>query len=132
MKPKRPSTGTRSGIPSYMFKTGVALTLSTALFACIDSGAESEVVEMEQIERTESGQPYVLVGDLGRLAPDQMVADAEVALPTVRAQTNLTPTSELRVRKVEHDQLGMTHVRVSHRKHGLRVVSGEAILHLDA
>src|SRR5205085_9273113 len=105
------------------------LTLATALFACVDAGEpqpEADVA-VERVERTATGQPFLLAGDLGRLAPEQLGADAELTVPTIRTQMNLTSTSELHVRRVEHDDLGMTHVRVSQRKHGLRVVSGEAI-----
>ncbi len=115
-----------------MIRTGVTLTLISTLFACVDAGSEPQDTEVV-VERTASGQPFHLAGgDLGLLTPEQLIPNADLTVPAIRAQVNLMSTSELRVRKVEHDQLGMTHVRVSHRKNGLRVVSGEAILHLDS
>ncbi len=115
-----------------MFKTGIALTLATALTACVEPSSGSQDVEVERVERTASGQPFMMVGELGQLAPEQLRVDAEVMVPAVHAQMNLTSSSELRVRRIEHDELGMTHVRVGQHKHGLRVVSGDAILHLDS
>jgi MYXO-CTERM domain-containing protein len=115
-----------------MIKTGVAITLATALFGCIEG--ESGVEEtLEQVEVTPSGSPYFLRGEMDRLTGDLTPdLDLTAALPTVSGRIGLTSTSEVRIRRVEHDELGMTHVRVTQRKNNLRVVSGDAILHLDS
>lgn len=118
-----------------MFKTGLALSLVTSLLACTDGGAIGEPDGLDQpdrVEHTETGRPYFLAGGLGHMVLDQVREGGLATVPTVATQVGLTANSELRIRRVEHDAIGMTHVRVAHYKHGRRVVSGDAILHLDS
>lgn len=115
-----------------MFKTGLGLTLALFVSACAMDSASGQDSDVSQIERTASGRPYFLAGGLGQLATDSVRPGAVAEVPAIRTQVGLTTGSELRIKTVEHDAIGMSHVRVNHYKHGLRVVSGDAVLHLDS
>lgn len=118
-----------------MFKPGLGLTLALFASACaMDTMTEADpsADQPEAIERTETGRPYFVAGGLGRMSTDSLRAGATAELPGLAAQVGLTASSELRIKNVEHDLLGMTHVRVNQHKNGLRVVSGDAVLHLDS
>ena len=114
-----------------MFKTGLGLTLALFASACAMDSV-SDQPEVSQIERTASGRPYFMAGGLGQLATDSVRAGAVADVPAIRAQVGLTTGSELRIKTVETDAIGMSHVRVNHYKNGRRVVSGDAVLHLDS
>ena len=118
-----------------MFKPGIGLTLALFASACaMDSSDDQQVVDDQpaQVERAANGRPYFIAGGLGQLATDSVRAGAFVEVQALRTQIGLTTGSELRIKTVENDAIGMSHVRVNHYKHGLRVVSGDAVLHLDS
>lgn len=118
----------RAGVSASIYTLGFAAVLS----GCLDSPSGSSELRIVQVERTPAGQPYFVRGDLGQAVGD--VARSPQALDAVLpaiAETLAIPSSDLRVSRVEQDQLGMTHVRLAQQKNGLRVVSGEANLHLD-
>ncbi len=97
---------------------------------------EPGAFRVERIEQGVDGTPYFVHGALGRVAaPIDDIARAPEALATVLPQiadTLRVPAADLVATRTERDTLGMTHVRLAQRKHGLRVVGGDVVLHLDA
>lgn len=79
---------------------------------------------IDQVATDPAGHPYYLAGELGRVATPDLA-------PAVLARALHLDADELRVERVDTDRLGMTHVRLAQVKHGLRVVSGQAIVHVD-
>ena len=121
-----------------MNRAGVAVSICTfgitaVLSGCIGSPSGSSELHIVQVERTLAGRPYFVRGELGQAVGDVVRSPEALGavLPAI-AETLAIPSSDLRVSRIEQDQLGMTHVRLAQQKNGLRVVSGEANLHLDA
>jgi len=112
-----------------------ALAPPIALTGCLGPASDPPPeLRVERVERASDGQPYLVRGELGQVAaPDALGAPDALAgvLPAI-ADTLGAPAAELRAIRSERDELGMTHVRLAQYKNGLRVVSGEAIVHLDA
>jgi Zn-dependent metalloprotease len=84
----------------------------------------------------DDGLPYMVRGELGRARSSITdVADAAPALadalPSLAAMFRVR-ADDLVASRVQHDALGMTHVRFEQRKHGLPVIGGDFVVHLDA
>jgi uncharacterized protein (TIGR03382 family) len=107
---------------------------------CGVTGPEAEdpsgEVRVEQIEMAADGLPYFVGGQLGTIAaPIDDVSRAHEALAGVLpaiADTLRVPASDLVATRTERDDLGMTHVRLTQHKNGLRVVGGDVVLHVGA
>ena len=122
-----------------LFVSMVALTAGCAA-AGGGEGEEAGAFRVERIEAAVDGTPYFVSGELGRIAPQlaprlgsvEGAAEAIAgALPAI-ASTLRVPAADLVARRVDHDQIGMTHLRMAQRKNGLRVVGGDVVLHLAA
>jgi Cys-rich repeat protein len=84
----------------------------------------------------DDGLPFMVRGQLGRAsAPIISVDDATTALaaalPPLTAKFQVSADALVPTR-VQHDELGMTHVRYAQQKDGLPVVGGDFVVHLDA
>src|SRR4026207_440028 len=101
-----------------MNNTGPGVTIAGALSGCLSDPADSTELRVDQLETTATRQTYFVRGDLGRAAGDPLAP----ALPSITSTLGVAAT-DLRVKRVEHDALGMTHVRLGQHKNGLRVVS---------
>lgn len=116
-----------------LFASMIALTAGCTAPGADDPGAGFRV---ERMELTEGGAPYFVGGQLGRIAaPIADVADAPEALAGVLpaiAEMLRVPVADLVATRAERDRLGMTHVRYEQRKHGLRVVGGDVVIHVGA
>lgn len=85
---------------------------------------DSTAVRVDRVATDDAGHAYSIAGQLGHAATSD---DA----PAILARAVGISSDELHVERVETDRLGMTHVRMSQTKNGLRVVSGQAIVHVD-
>jgi uncharacterized protein (TIGR03382 family) len=107
---------------------------------CGVTGTEAEEpsgdVRVEQIEMAADGVPYFVSGQLGKVAaPIDDISRAHEALAGVLpaiADTLRVPAGDLVATRTERDDLGMTHVRLTQHKNGLRVVGGDVVLHVGA
>lgn len=104
-----------------------------ALAACTGDVTTSSTFQIDRSDRTDSGTPYFVQGSLGTAAPMQTLADVElamsVALPTIGRAIGV-PADQLVPIRLEHDELGMSHVRYAQRANGLPVIGGEVIVHV--
>lgn len=119
-----------------MNKAGLLASIlgAAATWGCLDPTASdpSSGLRIAQVERNSIGTPYFVSGELGQVAGDvarQPEALASV-LPAIASTLGIAGT-DLAVRQISRDEIGMTHVRLAQHKNGLRVVSGDAILSLD-
>jgi bacillolysin len=87
-----------------------------------------------QVAHADDGLPYMIRGDLGRAAEQiNDVSDATrvLAQPLVAlAATFDVRASDLIATRVQHDELGMTHVRYEQQKEGLPVIGGDFVVHI--
>jgi len=113
------------------------LSAPVALASCAGQpGEPPTAVRVERVEVARDGHPYFVRGELAQLGDsiDSAVRTNEAisaVLPAI-AQSLGAPSAELVPGRSERDELDMTHVRLTQRKNGLRVVSGDAIAHIDA
>ena len=114
-----------------------SILAAAALTGCVDLPTEgSTAIHADQIEVARDGIPYFLRGDLGQVtAPIDTLAQAQAAiagvLPAIASRMGV-PATDLVATRTERDDLGMTHVRLAQQKNGLRVVSGDVIVHIGA
>ena len=113
------------------------LSAPVALASCAGQpGEPPTAVRVERVEVARDGHPYFVRGELAQLGDSiDSAARTNEALAAVLpaiAQSLGAPSAELVAGRSERDELGMTHVRLTQRKNGLRVVSGDAIAHIDA
>lgn len=121
-----------------MNKAGLlACTLApVALLGCIGQPPEDPTgVRVDQLAATSDGTPYFVSGSLGKVtgtinSPAQAQQAIAGVLPAIAETLGVSAEDLIAVRS-ERDDLGMTHVRMAQQKNGLRVVGGDAIVHLD-
>lgn len=79
-----------------------------------------------------TGQPLWLHGDLGRIDPAATVSKSAVQFfDRVAPVFRLQAVDSLRVTRMETDDMGMKHIRLSQTHRGLPVDGGEIMLHVD-
>lgn len=107
-----------------------------ALGACASDAPDvaSSTFRVDRAERAGDGVPYFLHGALGVAAgPIRALADVDAAmsaaLPEIGRAIHV-PADQLIAKRIDHDEIGMTHIRYTQRAHGLPVVGGVVILHL--
>jgi len=103
---------------------GTALSTSTVAF------------HIERTEAANDGNPYFVTGSLGAASSRiDTLADVDAAMSgaifDIGRAINV-PADQLVASRVEHDQLGMTHIRYGQRANGLPVISGQVIVHIGA
>ncbi|MEJ7601292.1 MAG: M4 family metallopeptidase [Kofleriaceae bacterium] len=117
-------------------KWAIALTALTACAAPDETHQpQQRTVKYDRVEVGQDGAPYYVRGAFGR-ASGQItdVASASAldnVLPGIAAAFRVPP-SDLVAKRVQRDELGMTHVHYAQQKNGLRVVGGELVVHLQA
>ena len=82
------------------------------------------------VDFEQGGVPSWLMGDLGPASGEP----GQAALDVVRGLADvyrMTPADGFILRKTETDEIGQVHARLEQRYHGLRVVGGELIVHLE-
>jgi Zn-dependent metalloprotease len=112
---------------------------------------------IDQRELARGGVPYLLRGELGRIAApipatatslassttalsananafatDALATDALASVLPAIAGALRVPAADLRPVASSRDDIGMTHVRLAQHKNGMRVVGGEVTLHIGA
>lgn len=99
-------------------------------------GEPATAYRVERTERALDDVPYLIQGKLGvAAAPLDTLADVDAALSAAMIEIGRSiqvPADQLIPKRVEHDALGMTHVRYAQRAHGLPVVGGQVIVHLGS
>jgi len=118
-----------------MIKATRYLLAILAVSAC-SSPAASSAFRIDRSDRAGDGLPYFVHGTLGAAAaPINDLRDVEaamsLALPDIGRAIGV-PADQLVARRVDHDELGMTHIRYAQRAHDLPVVGGDVIVHLAA
>lgn len=112
-----------------------------ALSACASDAPDNvsatmSTFEIERTEHADDGVPYFMQGKLG-VATGTMhqLADVEAAmaaaLPDIGRAIRV-PSDQLVATRLDHDELGMTHVRYAQRANGLPVIGGSVIVHVAA
>jgi MYXO-CTERM domain-containing protein len=91
---------------------------------------------IDRTERADDGVPYFVKGTLG-VASKRItdLADVEAALASALPEIGRAirvPSEQLYATRLEHDELGMTHVRFAQRANSLPVIGGNVIVHLDS
>ena len=121
-----------------------AVSMAAVTAGCTAAGGDADgqggALRIERIEAAVDGTPYFASGQLGRIDPQvaAQLADPDGAMAAIAgvlpaiAGTLRVPAEDLIATGVEHDALGMTHVRMAQRKDGLRVVGGDVVLHVGA
>jgi MYXO-CTERM domain-containing protein len=98
------------------------------------AAAVRALARVASIAYAHDGLPYMIRGELGRAAqPIDDVTDAARSLAHALeplAATFGVRAADLVVTRVQHDDLGMTHVRYEQRKDGLPVVGGDFVVHV--
>jgi uncharacterized protein (TIGR03382 family) len=107
---------------------------------CGVTGTEAEDpstdLQVDRMELASDGLPYFMSGQLGRIAApiDDFGRVHEAignVLPSIAAELRV-PAADLVATHTERDERGMTHVRLAQQKNGLRVVSGDLVLHISS
>jgi MYXO-CTERM domain-containing protein len=120
-----------------MNKLGLmACTLAPlALLGC-STQPESTAFRVEQLEVAGNQTPYFVRGALGQVTETiHSAAQAQQAIAGVLpdiAETLGVPAQDLVASRVDRDDLGMSHIRMTQQKNGLRVVNGDVIVSVDA
>jgi MYXO-CTERM domain-containing protein len=126
-----------------MSARGLFASLIAVTAGCTAAGGDADeagAFRVDRIEAAVDGTPYFVSGELGRVAApgaarlasaEDAAAAVAGALPAI-ASTLHVPAADLVARRVDQDRIGMTHVRMEQRKHGLRVVGGDVVLHMTA
>jgi len=88
----------------------------------------------EVIVRAADGVPTYIGGDLGQAPSDLDLADAEVSMQPILAQ--VAPlfgarANQLRLTRLETDEIGYRHLHYLQEVNGIEVVGGELDLHVD-
>ena len=110
-------------------RIAVLATITTASCAGMESSPDARAVRVDRVELSDDGVPYFIRGALGTVAPGpDVLADA---IPRIASMFQLS-AADLVAQHVEHDRLGMTHVRYLQHKHGRRVVGGDLVVHVAA
>jgi Zn-dependent metalloprotease len=111
-----------------------------ALAACAGDTPDGTSVtnsafRVEQTDLAGDGAPYFVRGTLGVVGSVRDLRDVDAAMAAVLPEIGRAirvPADQLIARRVEHDELGMTHVRYAQRANGLPVVGGDVIVHIGA
>ena len=89
---------------------------------------------VEHREMNPDGVPYFVRGELGTSGAITDLASVDAALgpalPRLAAMFEL-PADELVATRVDKDRLGMTHVLYAQTAHGMPVVGGELVVHIE-
>lgn len=114
-------------------------SITIAAASCTASETSTDAVSdvapslrVERVELANDGLPYFVRGHLGAVAT--RIDDARAlddALPAIATMFHVS-ASDLVANDIRHDRLGMTHVVYVQRKHGLRVVGGDLVVHVAA
>ncbi|WP_044278494.1 M4 family metallopeptidase [Myxococcus stipitatus] len=98
----------------------------------LDSSAHalSSSGDLEVVHAGKDGTPTFIRGQLGRLSPSLTARGAPYALRTLAPRFGLR-AEELTVRSSRTDDQGTTHVRYDQTHHGVRVIGGELVVHVD-
>ena len=100
------------------------------------TSAPASEFRIDRTDRAKDGVPYFVHGTLGAtVIPIGGVADVDVAMSTALPDIGRAisvPADQLIVRRVDHDELGMTHVVYGQVAHDLPVVAGDVIVHIAA
>lgn len=120
-----------------MNKLGLmACTLAPAALLGCSTQQESTAFRVEQLEVAGNNSPYLVRGDLGQVTETiYSAAQAQQAIAGVLpdiAETLGVPAGDLVAHRVDRDDLGMSHIRMTQQKNGLRVVNGDVIVSIDA
>lgn len=98
------------------------------------AAAEATAYRVQRTELAVDGVPYLLQGSLGvAAAPINELKDVDAALSAAMIEIGRSiqvPANQLFAKRVELDDIGMTHVRYEQRANGLPVVGGQVIVHL--
>jgi Zn-dependent metalloprotease len=109
-----------------------------ALGACASdttgTSPSSTTFRVDRTERAGDGVPYFVQGALGAATAtihglDDVDAAMAAVLPDIGRAIQV-PADQLVARRVDQDDIGMTHVRYAQRAHGMPVVNGDVIVHL--
>ena len=96
------------------------------------SCTNTDDLRVDRMELASDGVPYYVRGELGRVAPQLDDAAAlDGVLPAIGTMFHVAP-ADLVATKVQHDRIGMTHVRYQQFANGLRVVGGDLVVHVGA
>src|SRR5512139_2079219 len=121
-----------------MIKATQWVVAMLALGACtsdVDStSTTTQTFHIDRTERAADGVPYFMQGTLGAVGgPIHELADVDAAmasaLPDIGRAIGV-PSDQLVARRLDHDELGMTHIRYAQRANGLPVIGGDVIVHL--
>lgn len=112
-----------------------------AVAACATSDVEtpttsSKAFHVERRDLSKDGVPFLVQGHLGGITSSittlETVDEAmAAALPGIGRAIQV-PSDQLVARRVQHDSIGMTHVRYGQRANGLEVVAGDVVVHIGA
>jgi len=98
------------------------------------SATASPTFHIDRTDRADDGVPYFLHGTLGVAeGPIRELGDVDVAMSAALPEIGRAirvPADQLFAKRIDHDELGMTHIRYAQRAHGLPVVGGDVIVHL--
>lgn len=86
---------------------------------------------IEVVNTDKDGTPTFIRGRLGQLTPQLAARGTPDALRTVASVFGLS-AEELTVRSSRADDQGATHVRYDQTHHGVRVIGGELVVHVDS
>jgi vibriolysin len=98
--------------------------------------ALAQMPEARVLQTADDGVPQFIVGELGKIAPSQeaglVASDASLraALPAILKAFRLE-NKDLKLRKVNTDELGGRHYRYSQVFNGLPVIGAEVVVHVD-
>ncbi|HEY5944952.1 MAG TPA: M4 family metallopeptidase [Kofleriaceae bacterium] len=100
------------------------------------SATASRTFHIDRADRADDGVPYFVHGTLGVAAgPIGELGDVDVALSAALPEIGRAigvPSDQLFAKQLDHDELGMTHVKYAQRAHGLPVIGGDVIVHVAA
>ena len=122
-----------------MIRTTKLMVAFLALGACASDSPDgatpaSSTFRVDRTDNASDGVPYFVQGTLGvAVGPIRELADVEVAMSAALPEIGRAirvPADQLTPKRVDLDDVGMTHVRYAQRANGLPVVNGEVIVHV--
>jgi Zn-dependent metalloprotease len=127
----------------------LVLSLGLALGACAETGAPdddapgpdgihdaiAQLPRVDAVEQGARGRPFFVAGELGRVDVPADLAGTHAQLAPALAR--LAPVFRMRASdlvpmSMHVDETGTSHIRYRQARHGLPVIGGELIVHLDA
>lgn len=100
------------------------------------SATVSATFHIDRTDRADDGVPYFVHGTLGIAGgPIRELRDVDAAMSAALPEIGRAigvPADQLFATRLDHDELGMTHIRYAQRAQGLPVIGGDVIVHLAA